>query len=127
VFKIDDQLVLSRRLDRQIARLRALEDAVDIVCRAPHLVDWIRTIGDQATSGRPEAKSVDRRQSIAGRQTDNQFAKSRFRHARCHDETAIRFACECCNGALDLLFIEYADIGLNSAPSDCAVAWITPN
>src|SRR5262245_33925147 len=33
--EIDDQLELGRRLDRQVARLLALEDAIDVRCRAP--------------------------------------------------------------------------------------------
>ena len=33
--EIDDQLELGRRLDRQVARLLAFEDAIDVRCRAP--------------------------------------------------------------------------------------------
>ena len=48
--EIDHQLVLGRRLHRQIGRLLALEDAVDIAGGAAVLVDEIRPIGDQAAS-----------------------------------------------------------------------------
>src|SRR6516165_691208 len=51
--EIDDQLELGRRLDRQVARLLALEDAIDVSGRAPELVDNIRPVGDQA-AGRNE-------------------------------------------------------------------------
>ena len=37
--EIDHQLVLGRRLHRQVGRLLALEDAIDIAGRAPVLVD----------------------------------------------------------------------------------------
>ena len=37
--EVDHQLVLGRRLHRQIGRLRALEDAVDIAGGAPVLLD----------------------------------------------------------------------------------------
>jgi hypothetical protein len=42
-FKVDYQLVLCRRLHRQVGRLLALKDAVD-VGRAPVLLDHIRAI-----------------------------------------------------------------------------------
>ena len=49
--EVDHQLVLGRRLHRQVGRLLALEDAVDIAGRAPVLVDRIGSIGDQAAVG----------------------------------------------------------------------------
>ena len=36
--EIDDHFVLGRRLHRQVARLRALEDAIDVACSLPVLV-----------------------------------------------------------------------------------------
>jgi hypothetical protein len=44
--KIDNQLILGWSLHRQIGGLLALEDAVDISCPAPHLVNKIGSIGD---------------------------------------------------------------------------------
>ena len=52
--EVDHQLVLGRRLHRQVGRLLALEDAVDVAGRAPVLVDLIRPIGDQAAAGDEE-------------------------------------------------------------------------
>ena len=49
VLRLIDQLELGRRLHRQIGRLLALEDAVDVSSRAPILVD---VIGSVRTSGR---------------------------------------------------------------------------
>ena len=37
--EIDHQLVLGRRLHRQVGRLLALEDAIDVAGRAPVLVE----------------------------------------------------------------------------------------
>ena len=51
VLRLIDQLVLGRRLHRQVGRLLALEDAIDVAGRAPVLVDRIRPIGDQAAGG----------------------------------------------------------------------------
>ena len=39
VLRLIDQLVLGRRLHRQVGRLLALEDAIDVAGRAPVLVD----------------------------------------------------------------------------------------
>ena len=50
--EVDHQFVLGRRLHRQVGRLLALEDAVDVAGRAPVLVDQIGPIGDQAAGGR---------------------------------------------------------------------------
>src|SRR5258705_7678368 len=49
--EIDHQLVLHWRLHREVGRLLALEDAVDVAGRLPVLVDVIRPIRSQATRG----------------------------------------------------------------------------
>ena len=72
--EIDHQLVLGRRLHRQVGRLLALEDAIDVAGRAPVLVDVIRPVGDQAAGGDEEALKVDRRQLVPGRKRDDQIA-----------------------------------------------------
>src|SRR6266436_10294459 len=59
-FKIDDQLVLGRRLHWQVGRLLALEDAVDVAGRAAILVDRIRPVRDQAAARDEETCPVDR-------------------------------------------------------------------
>ena len=74
VLRLIDQLVLGRRLHRQVGRLLALEDAVDVAGRAPVLVDQIRPVGDQATGGDEVAAGVDRGQPVPGRQRDDQIA-----------------------------------------------------
>ena len=50
VLRLITSLVLGRRLHRQVGRLLALEDAIDIAGRAPVLVDEIGPIGDQAAA-----------------------------------------------------------------------------
>ena len=63
--EVDHQFVLGRRLHRQVGRLLALENAVDIASRAAVLVDKIGPVGDQA-AGRDEiARAVDRRDAVA--------------------------------------------------------------
>src|SRR5215216_617764 len=69
--EIDDQFVLGRRLHRQVGRLLALEDAVDVSSRAPKLVEEIRAIGNQAAGGDEVAFIVDTGQPVAGGQRDD--------------------------------------------------------
>ena len=64
--EVDHQLVLGRRLHRQVGRLLALEDAVDVAGRAPVLVDQIRPIGDQAAGGDERADRGRPRAVCAG-------------------------------------------------------------
>ena len=61
-FQIDDQLIFCRRLYRQVCRLLALEDAIDVAGGAPELVKDIWTVGDQADMCNPGTGRVDRRQ-----------------------------------------------------------------
>jgi hypothetical protein len=48
--QIDDQLVLRRRLHREIAPLLSLENAIDIARRTLIQIDSVGAIGHQATS-----------------------------------------------------------------------------
>ena len=66
VLRLIDQLVLGRRLHRQVGGLLALEDAVDVAGRAPVLVDPIRPVGDQAAAGDEEAVRDRPRAACAG-------------------------------------------------------------
>ena len=75
--EVEDQLELGRRLNRQVGRLLALEDAIDAAGRLPVLVDVIRPIGDQATVGGEGTFEVDRRQLVPRRQDDDQLTMNR--------------------------------------------------
>src|SRR6266581_4394369 len=44
--EVEHQLVLGRRLHRKVGRLLALEDAIDIIGRAPQRIDRISPVGD---------------------------------------------------------------------------------
>jgi len=58
--EVDNQLVFCRRLHRQVGRLLALEDAIDVTGRAAPLVNPIWPIGDKAAAGDEEPIGVDR-------------------------------------------------------------------
>jgi hypothetical protein len=66
--EVDHQLVLGRRLRRQVGRLFVLEDAIDVAGRAPVLVNSIISIRDQATISDVRSSVVDRRKFVPGRQ-----------------------------------------------------------
>ena len=48
---IDCHLEFGRRLYRKLGWILALEDAIDVIRRAPELINSVRPVGDQATAG----------------------------------------------------------------------------
>src|SRR3989442_131792 len=60
--EVDHQLILGGRLHRQVRRLLALEDAIDVAGSLPELVDLIRPVVYQPTDGDEGALEVDSRQ-----------------------------------------------------------------
>ena len=50
VLYVDHQFEFNRGLDGKIARLRALQDAIDIRRRTPELIENIRAVRDQAAN-----------------------------------------------------------------------------
>ena len=109
--EIDHQLVLVRRLHRQISWLLALEDTVNVTGRAAVLVDNISAIGNQAAAGDEKTSEVDRGQLVPGGQCDDQFAITYRGSARRNDQTAIRRAREGRDGALDFVGVACVDRG----------------
>ena len=61
VFRLMTSLVLGRRLHRQVGRLLALEDAIDVAGRAAILINRMHPIGNQAAGNDEETFPVDRR------------------------------------------------------------------
>ena len=114
-------------LHRQVGRLLALEDAVDVAGRAPVLVDDIRPVGDQAAAGDEGAVGVDRGQLVPSRQRDDQIRDERSPTALA---VTIRppFA-ERANAvtARSISPASRTSTGLNSTPNDGATAWMAPN
>ena len=127
VLRLITSLVLGRRLHRQVGRLLALEDAIDVAGGAPVLVDRIRPIGDQAAGGDEEAFEVDRGQLVPGRQRDDQIAMNASPTALAvtirppFGERAKAATARSISPASRML------TGLTSTPSDGATAWMAPN
>ena len=99
--EIDGQIVLVWRLHWQIGRLLALEDTIDVVSRAPILVDCIGPVGDQATTKDELAIRVDRGQSML-RCKRNDLIPMNCSSAYCHHQPAVGVARECGDAAFDL-------------------------
>ena len=71
--EIDHQLVLGRRLHRQVGRLLAPEDTIDVAGRAAVLVEVVEAVGHQAAAHDVAAVGVDRRQTVPRRKCDDQL------------------------------------------------------
>ena len=54
--EVDDQLELGRRLNRQVGRLLALEDPIDVCCRSAPVTRYDRS---RRKSGRPRLRKFD--------------------------------------------------------------------
>jgi hypothetical protein len=79
---IDGQLELSRCSYRELCRLIASENTIDVVGCAPVRVDRIRPIGYQAAGGDEDTERIDDGQSMPGRQRDDQIAMTTPSSAR---------------------------------------------
>src|SRR5262249_41493050 len=104
-----DKLVLSRLLHRQVLGVRATKNAIDICSRASPLTDLVDTIGKESTVFSMKTKRIDRRQSIACGQVDNQF--SSCNGMWCHNQTAVRHEGELCYAAFDFVGVVHAEGG----------------
>src|SRR5262249_16952713 len=103
--EVDYQLVLGRRLHRQIGRLRTPEDAVDVSGRQAHLIDGIIPIADQTAGENEGSPGIDRWQFMPRRQRENERAVDKRQRARRNDQTTIRRLREARNDPLDLASI----------------------
>jgi hypothetical protein len=101
--------VLRRRLHRQISRLLAFEDAIDVSGGAVIFVHLIGTVGDQAARTGKIAEGIDRGQLVPDRQRGERPRMVRPKLARRHDQSAIRTLREVRNGTLDFPGIPQVD------------------
>ena len=72
--EVDHQLELGRLLHRQVGRLLALEDAVDVAGRAAGRIGRIGPVGHQAAARGEGAERIDRGQTMTRGKRDNQLA-----------------------------------------------------
>src|SRR5262245_60110732 len=75
--EIDHQLILGRRLHRQVGRLLAFEDTSDVSRGSPVLVEEIRPLGDQSPGIGIIALLIYRGRLVAGCKRDDQITMDR--------------------------------------------------
>ena len=76
---------LTRGLDGKLARLRALEDAIDIGRRAPKIIDLVISVGQQAADFSEQTVRIDGREAVARRQRCDLHAMGVHEGIRHHD------------------------------------------
>src|SRR5262245_134597 len=72
--EIDDELEPGRQLDRQLARLGTLEDAIDIGGRTPVAVGEVLAVADQSSGLYVLPEREDRRQPVLERELRDSLA-----------------------------------------------------
>jgi hypothetical protein len=65
--EIDDKFELNWRLHWKLARIRALENAIDIRRRTPKIIGSVNAVGQQAANFSEETEWIDGRETIASR------------------------------------------------------------
>src|SRR5262249_41521948 len=65
--EIDHQLKFDRKLNRKLARLFALEDAISVARRAAVTIETVISVGQQTAELREDAVWIDGGKPVAGR------------------------------------------------------------
>ena len=76
--KVDDELELGRGLHRQVGRLLALEDAIDVARGLPVLDRTVRPVRDQAAGAQNRSSWISRRELEAGGKCGDQIAVKQY-------------------------------------------------
>src|SRR5262249_46258441 len=88
--EVDHQLELDRCLAGKLARLLALEDAIDTGCCVPYLIERVTSVGQQAADLSEVTERIDGREAVASRQQGDLGAMAGREDIRHHDQTTIR-------------------------------------
>src|SRR5262249_33115532 len=88
--EVDNKLILGWRLHRQVPWLLVLEDAIDVLRRAPEMAHTIRSVRYQAAASDEDTVRVDRGQPVLGCKLDDQLAMDGHRRARGRDQGSVR-------------------------------------
>src|SRR5262249_44739264 len=92
-FEIDGQNEINRSLDGKVARLRALEDTIGILCCTPKIIDLLISIGQQASQFSIETEWAYSRETVVSCQRCD-FRAMGICEGIWHDnKTTIRIAC----------------------------------
>src|SRR5262245_39403587 len=104
--EVEDHLVLCRRLHRQVGRLLASENAVNITCGPPIKVEYVGAVVDQSALRDVVAAAVHGGQAVTGSECDDQTALVRA-NGGCHDHASIRVTRKVADSALDLASVAH--------------------
>jgi hypothetical protein len=96
-------------LHRQVGRLLAIEDAIDVAGRTPVLIEDIVAVGDQAAGVDELAPVEDRRQLVSGRQRDDRVAVNHCQRAACQNQASMAGARQVRDVGLDLAGVAHVD------------------
>src|SRR5262249_4787433 len=97
-----------RQLHWKLTRTCPSEDAVNIRGSLPHELSLIDSVGDQAAAGSIEAKRINRRQTQARSQLDDQCASGRSEWAWGYNQATISFVCNLREHAPDVSGVPHA-------------------
>ena len=101
-FEVDHELELDGGLDREIARLFALQYSIDIRCGTPKLLDKIRTIRDQSANFCEGPGPIDGRDTVASSQFRNLCEIVLCEGIGYHDQAILWFVRLRCKARLEL-------------------------
>ena len=87
--EVHSRFVFGRRLHRQIDRLCASQDAIDIGCRFLQHVDIVDPVGHEGAGCDEVAPRIDRRQAVACRKRNEEIAMGDDRGIWYHEEAAV--------------------------------------
>jgi hypothetical protein len=82
------KLELGRHLDRQVSRSCASKDAIDVGRRSPVQIDAVDAVGDQTSARSERTKRINRRLSVASRQSNDQLTVGGVEGVRQNNEAA---------------------------------------
>src|SRR5262249_46360440 len=91
-FEVYHYLELDRSLDRKLARLRALEDAIGVNGGAPKIIGYIGAVGGQTADFGGEPPRSNNRNAIVSRQRSDLGMTGDHESIRHHDEATVRLA-----------------------------------
>src|SRR5215475_1891904 len=99
---VHDHLVFHRKLHREIARLRAAQNAIDISGGATPVVYEVDSVGEQAAVSGKGRFAIDRRYVVSGRRQYDRRAMRDRKYIRHDDKAATRLAPKGDDGRFDL-------------------------
>src|SRR6266516_6267790 len=92
--EVHNKLIPGRRLHRQVSRLLASENAIDIRSGTPEQIGRVNPKRDEPAIGRVKAEGINRWNAVTGGEANDQITMYRGNRAGQHNQTAIGLARE---------------------------------